>query len=90
MQFNEAGKKAIYVNRLMSVKIEGLNEEQSEKVLQPIFEHAAKPELVYCHKWKADDLLMWDNRNSMHARKDFPSDQRRLIWPHADPWDAPQ
>ncbi len=47
MQFNETAKKAIYVSRLMSVKIDGLNEEQSEKVLQPVFEHAAKPELVY-------------------------------------------
>jgi taurine dioxygenase len=26
------------------------------------------------------DLVMWDNRNSMHARTDFPSDQRRLLW----------
>jgi alpha-ketoglutarate-dependent taurine dioxygenase len=77
---DETGKKAIYVNRLMSVKIEGLDEEQSEKLLQPVFEHAEKPEFVYCHKWKAGDLLMWDNRNSMHARKDFPSDQRRLMW----------
>jgi alpha-ketoglutarate-dependent taurine dioxygenase len=37
-------------------------------------------QFVYCHKWCVGDLLMWDNLSSMDARRDFPSDQRRLMW----------
>jgi taurine dioxygenase len=62
----ETGRKAIFVNRLMSVRA--------------VFDHAEKPEFVYRHTWKVGDLLIWDNRNSTHARTDFPSDQRRLLW----------
>ncbi len=34
---------------------------------------------VYRHIWRVGDLIVWDNRCSMHARDDFPSDQRRLM-----------
>lgn len=77
---DETGRKAIYVNRLMSVKVEGMDEKEGEALLNAVFDHAEKPEFVYCHKWKVGDLLLWDNRNSMHARTDFPADQRRLMW----------
>jgi alpha-ketoglutarate-dependent taurine dioxygenase len=76
----ETGRKAIYVNRLMSVKVNGMDENESEKLLNAVFDHAEKDEFVYCHKWSVGDLLMWDNRSSMHARTDFPSDQRRVMW----------
>jgi taurine dioxygenase len=76
----ETGRKAIYVNRLMSVKVDGMDENKSEKLLNAVFDHAEKDEFVYCHKWSVGDLLMWDNRSSMHARTDFPSDQRRVMW----------
>lgn len=76
----ETGRKAIYVNRLMSRRVEGMDEEEGMKLLRAVFDHAEKPEFVYCHKWKVGDLLIWDNRNSMHARTDFPADQRRLMW----------
>ena len=76
----ETGRKAIYVNRLISKRVEGMDEEESECLLKAVFDHAEKPEFVYCHKWRVGDLLMWDNRNSMHARTDFPTDQRRLMW----------
>ena len=75
----DTGRKALYVNRLMTRSIEGLPESQSEKLLDRLFEHSERPEFVYRHKWRVGDLLIWDNRCSMHARDDFPSDQRRLM-----------
>ena len=47
--------------------------------LEALFDHSEKPEFVYRHVWKVGDLLVWDNRCSMHARDDFPADQRRLM-----------
>jgi taurine dioxygenase len=76
---NETGRKAVYVNRLMTVGIEGLDQAESDDLLLKIWDHSEKPEFVYEHVWGVGDLLIWDNRCSTHARSDFPSDQRRLM-----------
>ncbi len=76
---DETGRKAIYVNRLMTREIEGLPQEESDALLEALFDHSEKPEFVYRHVWNVGDLLIWDNRCSTHARDDFPSDQRRLM-----------
>ena len=76
---DETGRKAIYVNRLMTRRIENLPEAESDALLQALFDHSEKPEFIYRHVWRVGDLIVWDNRCSMHARDDFPSDQRRLM-----------
>ena len=76
---DETGRKAIYVDRLMSMKIVDMAAEESDRLLDAVFDHAEKPEFVYRHVWRVGDLLVWDNRCSSHARDDFPSDQRRLM-----------
>jgi len=76
---DETGRKAIYVDRLMSMKIVDMSPEESDTLLNAVFDHAEKREFVYRHVWRVGDLLVWDNRCSSHARDDFPSDQRRLM-----------
>lgn len=76
---DETGRKAIYVDRLMTVEIEDMPKEEGDALLAAVFDHAEKPEFVYRHVWRVGDLIVWDNRCSMHARDDFPSDQRRLM-----------
>lgn len=76
---DETGRKAIYVNRLMTMRIEDLPEAESDALLRALFDHSEKPEFIYRHVWRVGDLIVWDNRCSMHARDDFPSDQRRLM-----------
>jgi taurine dioxygenase len=75
----ETGRKAIYVNRLMTVGIEDMPQEQAEPLLEALFDHSEKPEFVYEHVWRLGDLLLWDNRCSTHARRDFPSTEHRLM-----------
>ena len=75
----ESGRKAVFVNRLMTVGIEGMDDSESEPLLNALFDHSEKPEFVYSHEWRVGDLLIWDNRCSTHAREDFPSTQRRLM-----------
>ena len=76
---DETGRKALYVNRLMSVRIEGMEEAESDALLNSLFDISEKPEFVYTHVWRKGDLIVWDNRCSSHARTDFPADQRRLL-----------
>ena len=73
-------RKAIYLNRLMSQQLVGLPEDESRDVLDRIFDHIEKDEFLYVHEWRKGDALMWDNRSSIHARRDFPADQIRLMW----------
>ena len=75
----DTGRKAVYVNRLMTVGIEGMPQAEAEPLLEAVFDHAEKPEFVYEHVWRVGDLLLWDNRCSSHARRDFPSTERRLM-----------
>jgi len=75
----ESRRKALYINRLMSVRIEGMPEAESDELLNFLYDHSEKPEFVYTHVWRKGDLIVWDNRCSSHARTDFPSDQRRLL-----------
>jgi taurine dioxygenase len=72
-------RKAVYVNRLMTVKILDIPEDESERLLNSVWDHSEKPEFVYTHRWRLGDLLLWDNRCSTHARTDFPSTERRLM-----------
>ena len=77
---DESGRKAIYVDRLMSMNVIDMPPAESDELLKAVFDHAEKPEFVYRHAWRVGDLIVWDNRCSMHARDDFPSDQRRLLF----------
>src|ERR1700756_5103502 len=56
------GRKALYVNRLMTREIEGLSHEESEAILQNLFDHQEQQKFVYEHVWRPGDALMWDNR----------------------------
>jgi taurine dioxygenase len=75
----DTNRKAVYVNRLMTVGVEGIPQDEANQLLNAVFDHAEKPEFVYEHVWRVGDLLLWDNRCSSHARTDFPSSERRLM-----------
>ena len=73
------GRQALYVNRLMTREIEGLPREESDAILQQLFDHQEQPQLVYEHVWRPGDILMWDNRCTLHARTDFSAGERRML-----------
>jgi taurine dioxygenase len=73
------GRKALYVNRLMTRRIEGLPAAESEELLSLLFDHQERPEFIYEHVWRPGDILMWDNRCTLHARTDFSAAERRLL-----------
>ncbi len=73
------GRKALYVNRLMTARIEGIDAAESDALLDQLFEHGERREIVYQHVWRPGDLVMWDNLCSTHARTDFPAGETRLL-----------
>ncbi len=77
---DDTGRKAVYVNRLMTEGIVDMDAEESKRLLDAVYDHSERSEFVYTHAWQLGDLLLWDNRCSMHARTDFPGTERRLMW----------
>jgi taurine dioxygenase len=75
----ETGRRALYVNRLMTLRIEGLPEAESDALLAELFDHAERPEFQYEHVWRKGDLVLWDNLATMHARTEMPSREPRVM-----------
>jgi taurine dioxygenase len=75
----ETRRKALYVNRLMTYSIEGMDEKESAEILAECFKTIERPDNVYAHKWRLGDMLMWDNRCTSHARTDFDATEPRLL-----------
>lgn len=72
-------RKALYVNRLMTVAIEGMPDAEANEVLNALFDHQEQRQFVYEHVWRPHDVLLWDNRCTLHARTDFSATERRLM-----------
>ena len=75
----ETGRKALYVNRLMTEEILDMQPEDSAALLETLFAAIERPDCVHEHVWRKGDLVIWDNRCAQHARRDFPSDRTRLM-----------
>src|SRR5690606_5725696 len=75
----ETGRRALYINRLMTHRIEGMATAESDALLAEIVRYTEDPAIVYEHVWRPGDLLMWDNLCSIHRRTDFPREERRLM-----------
>jgi taurine dioxygenase len=68
----ETGRKALFVNPGFTTHIVELARSESDAVLEFLFAHITKPEFIYRHRWQVNDLLMWDNRCTVHhAVHDF-------------------
>ena len=77
VQHPVTGRKALYLDRLMTAAIDGFTETESDELLAELFPYVERAD--YEHKWRLGDYVIWDNRCTVHARREFPSDQRRLL-----------
>jgi taurine dioxygenase len=75
----ETGRKSLFVDRLMTARIEGVPAHESSAILDQLYKIGEWPQFIYEHVWRIGDFLMWDNRCTIHARTDFPKHERRLL-----------
>ena len=73
------GRKCLYLGRRLNAYIFDLPLEESETLLDAIWAHTCRDDYVWEHKWKVGDLLVWDNRCTMHHRNAFAPNARRLM-----------
>ncbi len=75
----ESGKKVVFVNPLFTTKIIGLTKNESQDLLQFLFEHVTKPAYICRFQWKPDSIAIWDNRSTQHKPiNDYFPAHRRL------------
>jgi taurine dioxygenase len=72
-------RKALYVNRLMTWTVEGMDKKEGGALLEQLFAHIEQDQFIYAHKWRVGDLVLWDNRCTLHARTDFSDKERRML-----------
>lgn len=63
----------------MTVRIEDMPEQESTELLDFLFDRQEQRQFVHEHVWRGGDILMWDNRCTLHARTDFSAGERRLM-----------
>lgn len=77
----ETGRKALYVNPIHVLDIVGLPKQESDALLEELFTYMLQPGCEYRHKWQKGDVVIWDNRCSLHAAAGgYPVDQKRIHW----------
>jgi len=73
----ETGRRALYIGEKVK-RFDGMTEAESRPLIEYLVRHATRPEFVYRHQWRGNDILVWDNRNTLHqALGDFDETQLR-------------
>jgi len=79
VRVSDRGEKSIYIGSHVS-GIEGMAQQEAHALLDQLLAFAAQPQFVYTHAWQAHDLLIWDNRCTLHRGRPFePSLPRYLV-----------
>ncbi len=74
------GRKALFVNRRFTVRIDEMGADEGESLLLELFDYCERPDNVYRHRWKRGELVLWDNRCTIHlACGGVPDSQLRTM-----------
>jgi taurine dioxygenase len=77
----ETGRQGLYFDPGKILRIEGLDETESDAVIEELTERMIQPEGEYRHRWRKGDVVIWDNRCSYHkAAGDYPPEEDRIHW----------
>jgi len=75
----ETGRKCLFLGRRRNSYIVGLPLEESEALLDALWAHATQPRFAFCQQWQVGDLMIWDNRCTLHRRDPFDPNARRVM-----------
>lgn len=75
----ETGREVLFLGRRRNAYVVGLPLDESEALLDELWRHVGRPETSFAHRWRVGDLLMWDNRSTMHRRDAFDPASRRVM-----------
>jgi taurine dioxygenase len=75
----ETKRRVLYLGRRRNAYVEGLELAQSEALLDALWGYVERPEFAWQNAWQVGDLVLWDNRCTMHRRDPFDPSARRVM-----------
>lgn len=75
----DTGRQMLYLGRRRNAYLAGLDLPESEALLDELWRFVERPEFKWEHVWRVGDLVMWDNRCTMHRRDPFDDATRRIM-----------
>ncbi|HEY1795075.1 MAG TPA: TauD/TfdA family dioxygenase [Stellaceae bacterium] len=75
----ETGRKSLFLGRRINAYVIGLPVDESEELLDGLWEHMVQDKYTWRQDWQVGDLIWWDNRCAMHRRDAFDGSKRRLM-----------
>ena len=75
----ETGRECLFLGRRRNGHIVGMDPEESEALLDEVWAHATQAQFTFRQRWRVGDLLIWDNRCTLHRRDAFDPSARRLM-----------
>jgi taurine dioxygenase len=77
----ETGRKSLYANPTHILRIQGLGDSESDKLIAELTDHMVATPAQYRHKWQKGDIVIWDNRCALHsATGGYPIEEPRIHW----------
>jgi taurine dioxygenase len=76
----ETGCNSLFLGRRHSAYVNGLSLEESGALLDELWAHVDQPRFCYEHVWAMGDVVIWDNRCTLHRRDAFDSAERRVLY----------
>jgi taurine dioxygenase len=73
------GRKVLHVSPWFADGIEGMENEEGDALLAEVIAHVLRPELMYFHKWRAGDMVLWDNWRMLHCSRGVPPGEKRIM-----------
>ena len=75
----ETGDSALFVNPTYTIRLEGMSANESSALLERLYRHCTRPEFTCRLRWQAGDLVVWDNRQTLHYAVNDYDGFRRLL-----------
>ena len=75
----ETGNPLLYIDATFCRKFEDLSDEESRPILNELMDFADQDQFKYVHTWTPGDVMIWDNRNSVHKRLPFDTENTRRM-----------
>ena len=76
----QSGRRALFLNPIYTVRLDGMTEAESAPVLERIYKHAIRPEFCCRLRWSPGTVAVWDNRMTLHYAVNDYDGSRRLLY----------
>ena len=76
----ETGHRALYLGRRRNAYVGGMPLADSEALLDELWSYATNDEIAWANEWRPGDVVLWDNRCTMHRRDSFDASSRRILY----------